>query len=80
MRVHVKLFTDLRKYLPEDQIDDQCDLTLPDSATVRSALETLGIPDTVPKMILVNRHHAPEDQTLAEGDVVSILRPVAGGE
>ena len=79
MRVVIKLFTGMKKYLPKATQNGAAEISVPDNATVKVTIEELGIPDEIPKMILVNRRHAAPGQILADGDIVSVLRPIAGG-
>ena len=48
-------------------------------ATVVDLLRALGIPDEMPRIVLVNGHDAGDEQPLASGDVVSAFPPLAGG-
>ena len=47
--------------------------------TVRALMQALGVPDDLPKIVLVNGHHASEDSLLTDGDVVSVFPPLIGG-
>ena len=42
-------------------------------------LRRLGIPDDVPRVVLVNGHDADDDRPLQPDDVVSAFPPLAGG-
>ena len=77
MRVVVKIFTGLRKFLPTSAGEHE--MSVPRDTSVKGVLDLLGIPDEVPKMILVNRRHAAPGRVLSEGDVISVVRPIAGG-
>ena len=79
MRVFVKLLTGMQKYLPGPSQDGTCEISIPDTTTVESLLGQLGIPADVPKMVLINRRHAKSGQALEDGDIVSVLQPIAGG-
>ena len=48
-------------------------------ATVGDVLKTLAIPDSVPKVIIVNGRAAKPDRELMEGDQLVLFPPVAGG-
>jgi sulfur carrier protein ThiS len=47
--------------------------------TVRVLLTALGVPDEVPKIVLVNGQHAMENYVLRNGDIVSVFPPLIGG-
>ena len=79
MDVKVKLFATLRDYLPKGNDGKSCQMEIDDTTTIEQIITTLNIPDEIPKIILVNGLQASMDQTLKEGDVLSIFPPVAGG-
>lgn len=80
MRITVRMLTSMRKYHPvPGSKDDTCELTLEDGATVQTLLQTLHVPDNVPKTVLVNRLYAKLERKLQDDDVVSLLQPVSGG-
>src|SRR5690349_20628742 len=55
-------------------------LDLPDGASVRDALESLGdLARGMPLVMAVNREYAPEDQVLDPGDELALIPPVSGG-
>ena len=79
MNVTVKLFASARQYLPENSDGGSCEIKLQKSAAVQDLVTHLGIPAALPKMVLVNGLHSHYSQKLTEGDVVSIIPPIAGG-
>ncbi len=79
MCVTVKLFAFLRKYLPADADGGACVMTLRSGATVNDLVARMSIPTHTPKMLLINGRHCSGAQKLTEGDVVSIIPPIAGG-
>ncbi|HIE52469.1 MAG TPA: GTP 3',8-cyclase MoaA [Armatimonadetes bacterium] len=79
MQIEVRLFASLRKYLPEDSDGRSLRLTLPEGATVADALEHLGISPQVASARLINGRPAALEVVLHEGDVLSLIPPLAGG-
>ena len=79
MNVTVKLFASIRRYLPEGADGGACTLKLRTGATVHDLVTRMSIPADMPKMVLINGLHSTGAQKLAEGDVVSIIPPIAGG-
>lgn len=79
MEIEVKLFATLRDYLPKGSGRFSCKMEIDGQTRVDEILKRLNIPEEIPKIILVNGIHAKKEQTLKEGDVVSIFPPVAGG-
>jgi sulfur carrier protein ThiS len=47
--------------------------------TVQALMKALGVPDSLPKIVLINGHFASEDSFLADGDVVTVFPPLIGG-
>jgi len=41
--------------------------------------DKVKLPSDIPKMILINGLHSKEQQTLKEGDNISLFMPMAGG-
>jgi molybdopterin converting factor small subunit len=79
MEIEIKLFATLREYLPKGSGRFSCKMEVEGSTRVQDILLRLKIPEQIPKIILINGVHGKKEQTLKEGDVVSIFPPVAGG-
>ena len=79
MEIEVKLFATLRDYLPKGSTRFSCKMEIEVGTQVQDILEKLKIPEEFPKIILVNGVHGKKEQTLKEGDVLSVFPPVAGG-
>ena len=79
MEIEVKLFATLRDYLPKGSGQFSCKVEIDSADTVRDVLEKLKIPETMPKIVLVNGVHSNLDRVLKLGDVLSVFPPVAGG-
>jgi molybdopterin converting factor small subunit len=79
MEIEVKLFATLRDYLPKGSSRFSCKMQVDDSTRVQEILSRLKIPEEIPKIILINGVHGKREQTLKDGDVLSIFPPVAGG-
>jgi molybdopterin converting factor small subunit len=79
MEIEVKLFATLRDYLPKGSTRFSCKMEIEGGTQVQEILEKLKIPEEFPKIILVNGVHGKKEQTLKEGDVLSVFPPVAGG-
>ena len=80
MRVGLRLFASYADALGARSFD----VTLPEGAVVRDALEYVrALPgaDRLPPapLVAVNAEYAPLDHPLASGDEVAIIPPVAGG-
>lgn len=79
MTVEVELFATLAAYLPPGAATGRAVLDVADGSTVQDVALALGIPETVPRIVLVNGHDAEEDRRLRSGDVLSLFPPLAGG-
>ena len=79
MEVKVKLFATLRDYLPKNSDGKSFQLEIDEKTTINQIITQLEIPEEIPKIILVNGLQGYIDQTLKDGDVLSIFPPVAGG-
>ena len=79
MNVTVKLFASVRRYLPKNANGNSCVIKLNTGATVATLVDYMSIPPDIPKMMLVNGLHCDSSHKLTEGDVVSIIPPIAGG-
>ena len=79
MEIEVRLFSLLTDYLPESATGRSVRLAVPDGATVGDVVEQLNVPDGLAKLIFVDGVHSKSDSVLAEGNVLSIFPPIAGG-
>ncbi len=79
MRIEVRLFANLGDYLPLTARRAGASVELDDGATVGDLCRLLGIPDDLPRLLLVNGHEVDPAHRLATGDVVSVLPPLVGG-
>jgi len=78
MRVTVKLFGGLRKYLPAST--DRCvEIELPDGATAVDLLARLRIPPDHVGVIAANQQQVEKTATLHDGDELHVFAPLAGG-
>jgi molybdopterin converting factor small subunit len=79
VKVEVHLTATLRVYLPAGTVGDNVVLDVPDGATVDQVVHSLRIPRELERLTVVNGRDAVPDQALAEGDVLSLFPPLAGG-
>jgi len=79
LRVELRLYASLRKYLPGEAPDGTCQIELDEGATIKSLFAAIHLPADAPKIIFLNGIHARGDEVLKEGDRVGAFPPVAGG-
>ena len=74
MKLEIKLFASLQKYMPNTE-----KVELDDNGTVLDLLKKIGINPSEAAIILVNGRHVELNQTLFEGETIAIFPPIAGG-
>ncbi len=84
MKITLKLYATLTDYLPiESRYTNVVALELAPGTRIAQVIEQHRLPEKLVHLVLVNGTYiAPEmraTQTLAEGDVLAIWPPIAGG-
>ena len=84
MHITFKLFATLTDYLPADaRRSNLVALEVADDATIAQIIAPFGLPEKLVHLVLVNGTFIPPEdrasKTLAEGDVLAIWPPIAGG-
>ncbi len=77
MQVTVKLYGNLKKYLPEKK--EIVQMSLDDGTTIAGLLARLGVPDGQVWMCAVNDNVVYASTSLHDGDVLEVFEPVGGG-
>ncbi|MGE5141455.1 MAG: MoaD/ThiS family protein [Rudaea sp.] len=77
MRIIVRLYGNLRRYAGNRR--DRTEMDVEEKITVRSLLNSLGVPENDWWMAAVNDRVVDAEETLNEGDLVEIFDPVGGG-
>ena len=75
IKINLKLFVTLSKYLPEES---EC-FELSENTSVEKLISDLGIEDGVVKLIFVNGKKQDGKYLLKNGDRVGLFPPVGGG-
>ncbi|MCS7254588.1 MAG: MoaD/ThiS family protein [Armatimonadota bacterium] len=78
MRIEVRLFGPLKRYLPQNAVGQRTTLELDNEATVEELLRALNIGD-IECVITANDSPVSRSHKLNDGDVVGIYPPIAGG-
>lgn len=79
MRIEVRLFASLSRFLPEKTGHNACVLETEEGLTVRDLLERLKVPLDTVKIVFVNGVRTDQTAALEDGDRVGVFPPVAGG-
>jgi molybdopterin converting factor small subunit len=77
MLVHVKLYSELKRYAPGG--DNVFRQEYPPESIARDLLDTLEISEEVPRCILIDGMLSDENSPLTEGCTVVLFTPVCGG-
>ena len=82
-RATIKLFASLSEHLPPGAKYNAVEVRLENGTTIGAALANLHVPEALCHLVLLNGIFVPPSQrqstAIAEGDVVSVWPPVAGG-
>lgn len=84
MQITFKLYASLAQYLPpEARSDNQVVLDVAPGATIAQVIEPFALPMKLVHLVLINGVYVPPEEratrTLADGDVLAIWPPIAGG-
>lgn len=85
MRITFKLFASLTDYLPPDRErgSNAVVIDVPEGASIIEAAAPFQLPQKMVHLVLVNGVYVPPAERgtkrLAEGDVLAIWPPIAGG-
>jgi sulfur carrier protein ThiS len=83
MKVVVKLYAMLEKYLPPGATDNQVAVDAAEGASPARVLAGFGLPPEMCHLVLVNGFFVPPSErmtrALEEGDHLAVWPPVAGG-
>ncbi len=79
VRIHVKLYATLRRYVDGARTGVPFDVDVTEGATLADLYAALGLPAEEVKMAYVNARARPEDWHLEAGDEVGIFPPIGGG-
>lgn len=83
MKVVVKLYAMLAKYLPPRAADNQVEMDVAADATVGRVLAGFGLPPAMCHLVLVNGAFIPPSErdstSVKDGDTLAVWPPVAGG-
>lgn len=80
MKVTVKLFSVLRKYLPPNAKESSFELEIKSGSKVIDVLNKTNIPIDLPRIILINGKACYNlEESINDNDIISFFPPMAGG-
>lgn len=77
MHVTVKLYGNLKRYLPGKK--DTAEMEIDEGTTITKLLARLGVPEGDVWMSAVNDTVVDETTVLHQGDLLEVFEPVGGG-
>lgn len=79
MNIELNFFASFKKYLPYENNGEHIRYELETETSIGGLLQTLGVPEELPKVFFVNGLAAKDDTVLKDGDRVGVFPLVAGG-
>ena len=79
MKVSAVCFGQMREFLPPDAEGNRATLELTGQARVLDLVQSLGAPERLVYVLLVNGERGQLDHPLADGDEVTLMPPYTGG-
>ncbi|MFH1489146.1 MAG: MoaD/ThiS family protein [Pseudomonadota bacterium] len=80
MKIELKLFASLGRYMPQKKDGKSSEMMeIHEGTRVRDIIDRLGIPENAVKILFLNGIHAKEEDRLKDGDRLAIFPPIAGG-
>lgn len=83
MRIRLKLYATLGKYLPPEAVANAVEIEADEDASPNAILDRFGVPREAAHLVLINGVFVPRSERdgagLADGDTLAIWPPVAGG-
>ena len=83
MKIRIKLYAALGKYLPDGAVKNEADIEVAKGTTPEAAFKSLNVPLEQCHLVLINGLFVPPPEratrTLADGDHLAAWPPVAGG-
>jgi len=80
MKITIKLFSILRRYLPPNAVDSSFEIEIASGSKVIDILVKTNIPLDLPRIILINGKRAFSlEEPVKDNDTISFFPPMAGG-
>ncbi|MCG3221136.1 MAG: MoaD/ThiS family protein [Candidatus Heimdallarchaeota archaeon] len=79
MKIRIKLYASLRKYLPGTEIGEEVIIKVAQGSTIKEILSSFTIDEKLAKIIFVNGVHKRLDHILQENDLLVVFPPIGGG-
>ena len=79
IRITVKLFGTLRKYITDYDHKKGVELDMPEGSTFEDLIRTIELPPKEARLFFVRGISKKNTDTLLDSDEVSIFLPIAGG-
>jgi molybdopterin synthase sulfur carrier subunit len=78
MRIEVRLYATLRRYVPS-AVEGIIAVDVPEGSTAGDVIAKVNIDAEEVRILMINGRSSPLDKTLAEGDRMGLFPAVGGG-
>ena len=82
MKITLKFYTKLAKYLPENSSKNQAIIEIDENCDVEQALDKYGVPSDQRHLVMVNGVHITQEErttrVLSESDNLAVWPPTTG--
>lgn len=83
MKIKIKLFATLSRYLPAGASGNQLEMHIAHETSAQQMIDRLSLPPELTHMVLVNGFYIPPEERarrlLEEDDELAVWPPIAGG-
>lgn len=79
MKIEIRLFASLASHASHGDMDSDGCLCFDGPATIRDAIQRLGVPEQEVKLVFLNGVGASLDASLKDKDRVGVFPPIGGG-
>ncbi len=79
MKIRIKLYASLRKYLPGTEIGEEVIIKVAQGSTIKDILSSFTIDENLAKIIFVNGVHKGLDHILQVNYHLVVFPPIGGG-
>jgi len=79
MKIEVRLFASLARFMPDKSIKKPYAMDVQEGATIADVFQSLDVPEESVKLIFLNGIHAASSQVLKDGDRLGVFPALGGG-
>jgi len=79
MKIEVRLFASLARFMPDKSIKKPYTMEIQEGTTISDVFKSMGVPEDAVKLIFLNGIHATGNRVLKDGDQLGVFPPLGGG-